>query len=154
MRSNGRPTKFDPKIAERIVLLVRNGNFRETAAASVGVDSKTLRNWLKRGAKGGKANGEFAEFASEVFMGEAEANIRDFAKIGSSDDWKAHQYRCAVRDRETYGVRNRVDIEVDQVTRKLLTIAERVLPSVLYDKLIDAIASSEGGPAEEGGESS
>jgi hypothetical protein len=141
----GRPSKFDETIAEQIVLGVRHGNFRETVAASVGIDAKTLRNWLKRGAKGGKANEPFSRFLRSLLQGEAEAKIRMFTKIGEAEDWKALQYRLAVLDPKVYGNLSRVMLEVEGHMRDLLKICERILPSALYTKLLEEITASLGG---------
>ena len=73
----GRPTKLTPEVHQRIVLSLKAGNYRETAAADAGVDSKTLRNWMKRGARGGATNEGYRAFAADVLQAEAEAEQRD-----------------------------------------------------------------------------
>lgn len=50
-RGPGRPTKFSPAIAKRIVDAVRMGNYLETAAGLAGLSKETLREWLTQGAR-------------------------------------------------------------------------------------------------------
>ena len=45
----GRPTKLTPALQARIVKLVREGNYPETAAQSEGVHRDTYYSWMERG---------------------------------------------------------------------------------------------------------
>lgn len=83
-----RPIKLTPEVHERICALVRAGNFRETASAAAGIDARTLRNWLRRGAEGEEP---FATFSTDLDEAETVAEARNVAIIGAAakDDWRA-----------------------------------------------------------------
>jgi hypothetical protein len=106
-----RPSKLNPVTAEKIVNLVKAGNYRETAAAAAGIDPKTLRNWLHRGAKGGKANAEYRTFSENLDQAEAEAEVRDNKKItdAAATDWRAAAWRQARRRPDRWGDRQRLE---------------------------------------------
>lgn len=99
MAGKGRPgpaVGFTPAIHRRVVALVRAGNYIETAAAAIGVDAHTLREWMKRGARGIEP---FVEFARDLEAAIYESEVRDVAAItrGAQTDWRAAQWRLQVR---------------------------------------------------------
>ena len=47
----GRPTKYTPEVASRIVAGVQQGASWETASAAAGISRETLRTWLREGAR-------------------------------------------------------------------------------------------------------
>lgn len=55
MVRKGRPSMFTPEIAARLVFIMRQGNFIETAAACIGVNVKVVRNWRRRGVRESRA---------------------------------------------------------------------------------------------------
>lgn len=50
-RAVGRPPELSQEVQDRIVLLLRQGNYIETAAAFAGVDKHSLYAWMKRGVR-------------------------------------------------------------------------------------------------------
>jgi hypothetical protein len=104
-----RPTKLTPETHAKIVSLIRAGNFRETAAASAGIDSSTLRDWLRRGAKGEEP---YATLSRDLDVAEADAEVRDVLIIGKAagKDWRAAQWRLAVRSPERWAKAARVEL--------------------------------------------
>lgn len=60
---NGRPTKFDQEIAEKILQELREGSFRTTAALAAGITARTFFNWLLEGREnpGSKMGGFFIQ---------------------------------------------------------------------------------------------
>ena len=56
----GRPDKLTPKRAAKIIKLVRDGNFKTTAARASGVWPSTLDDWIERGKAEGK--GKYHKF--------------------------------------------------------------------------------------------
>jgi len=75
----GRPTKFTKERCDKILELVRNGNFKTTAAQVAGVHRETLNEWIRKGnaAKSGK----YFEFSVALEAAEAEAEDNAVAKI-------------------------------------------------------------------------
>jgi hypothetical protein len=106
-----RPTKLNSTITHKIVNLVRAGNYRETAAAAAGISPKTLRNWLHRGAKAGKANAAYAQFSADLDVAEAEAEARDNKKISDAPekDWRAAAWRLARKNPDRWGDKQRLE---------------------------------------------
>jgi hypothetical protein len=68
-----RPTKFNDKRAARIIELVREGNFKTTAARGAGINPATLDRWIKDGVAG--KNKQLREFCAALEVAEAEAEI-------------------------------------------------------------------------------
>lgn len=89
-----KPTRVGKKLTAerraRILESLRQGNYREVAARSVGITARTLRNWVAAGESG---NPSYASFAQEVR--EAEANVEaivvnSLVKAATEGgDWKA-----------------------------------------------------------------
>ena len=57
---NGRPSKFNEPIKEKICELIRQGETQKGVAIRCGITDRTLRRWLAKGAKA--EEGEFADF--------------------------------------------------------------------------------------------
>ena len=107
------PRKLTPEVHDRIVGAIRLGCYRETAAASAGIRSATLREWLKRGAravaggKGKKGERIYVELLHAIEQAEAEAEVLDLAKItaAATNDWRAAAWKLARLHPERYGER-------------------------------------------------
>lgn len=50
-RGLGRPSAFTPELAGKLVLFMRQGNFLETASSCIGMKTKVVRNWRRRGIR-------------------------------------------------------------------------------------------------------
>ena len=70
----GRPTKFSPELAEKIISAIRVGGYVETAAAFAGISKDTFYEWLKRGAR--EQDGEFKEFSDAIGRAIADSEMR------------------------------------------------------------------------------
>ena len=117
--------RLNKELAAQLLLLIRAGNTLLDSAQSVGISVSTIHNWIRWG-KTEKKN-QYTAFYAEVLKAQAEANVADFNAIGLSDDWKAKQYRLAVRNPKTYALRTRVAIEFEKERELLLAVAEKVL---------------------------
>jgi hypothetical protein len=71
----GRPTKFDPDTAGRIITAIRAGNYLTTAAAFAGIDRQTIYRWLTE-AEQDDAPPALVEFRDGVARARAEAEVR------------------------------------------------------------------------------
>jgi transposase-like protein len=110
-RGKGRPTKFSDEIAQKIITLVRAGNYMETAAATAGITKQTLYDWLKQGAN--QKRGKFKDFSDAVMraVGEAEAiDISTIGKAAQNGDWRAAAWRAERRNPKRWGRKDRIDI--------------------------------------------
>jgi hypothetical protein len=106
-----RPTKLTPKLLAEILRNMRTCAYRETACAAVGIDSKTLRNWLKLAKRGGASNAIYRTFAAGLEEAEAQAEIVDltFISMAAKADWRAAAWRLARKSPERWGDRQRIE---------------------------------------------
>lgn len=83
---NGRPLELDDLKAKKIVDAIAAGNSRACAAASAGIHTRTLHEWLSRGIDG---EARFIQFAQRVREADskAERKVVDalVARIESGD---------------------------------------------------------------------
>lgn len=94
---SGRPSKFSQDIADRVVLMVRAGNYLETAASASGISPVTLRAWLRDGRRAGR--GAMFDFAEKVERAQAESEAMDVNKLlqHGQKDWRALAWRLERR---------------------------------------------------------
>ncbi|MFD1422452.1 hypothetical protein ACFQ4J_01685 [Laceyella tengchongensis] len=107
----GRPTKLTPALQEKIVTVIRGGNYIETAAAYAGISKQTLYNWLRRGAR--QKSGQYREFALAVEQALAEAEMRDLALIEQAardGKWQAAAWRLERRFPKRWGRQDYLDL--------------------------------------------
>lgn len=144
-----RESKLTEETTERLVRLVRAGNYRETAAAACGIAPRTLRKWLQWGAEGKEP---YATFSETVDRAEAESEARDVAFIGTAgqSDWRAAAHRLERKHPKRWG--KQVRIVYEDVIRKVLSVAERVLAPEVFELLVGELAQvdSAGDPIDEG----
>lgn len=81
-------TKLTPEREARLVQLLKAGQDRHAACASVGLCARTLRNWLAKGEEGDE---RWSEFARKVREAEAECETRAVVQIqiAGKKDWRA-----------------------------------------------------------------
>jgi hypothetical protein len=81
--ATGRPTKLCDEVAQRIVALVRAGNWLSTAAGAAGVHRDTVYDWLKRGEAEDPPDTDaaFVDFALAYRAAEADAEAEALAAI-------------------------------------------------------------------------
>jgi transposase len=93
--------KLDPTLSQRIVDLIRAGNYLETAATAVGIHKSTLHRWLSVGRQ--QKRGRFHKFLLQVEKAQAESESRDVALVAKAagTDWRAAAWRKACRRRST-----------------------------------------------------
>lgn len=120
-----RPSKFNPERIEKIIKLIRLGNFAETAAAAGGISKQTYYNWLAKGREererldmtGGKPRATekpFLEFFDAVEEARAEAEARMVAQITTAAQdptkWQAAAWWLERVAPQKYGKINRTEI--------------------------------------------
>lgn len=138
-----RPTDLTPDVHARIVETVRQGNFRETAAAAAGVDVRTMRRWLYRGAQG---EAPYAAFSADLDAAEAESEVADISAIASADDWKAIAWR---RERMSNRWQLRLRVEVTKELDSLLDALEAEFANEpgIYERILAIAAGTTGSSA-------
>lgn len=109
--AKGRPSKFCPETAQKIITAVREGNYIETAAAYAGVCKDTLYQWLKDGAAK-DADPEYKAFSDGIGIAMAEAEVLDLETIGAASkiQWQAAAWRLERRNHERWGRTDRMNL--------------------------------------------
>jgi len=83
-----KPTTLTPQIADRLVDMLRAGNYVEIACDIVGVPRRTFYDWLERGEH---EPGEFRDLRERVHAARAEVEARNVALISNAarKSWQA-----------------------------------------------------------------
>lgn len=140
-----RPTDLTPDVHAKIVEVVRQGNFRETAAAAAGIDARTMRRWLYRGAQGEQPYRDFSEALDQA---EAESEVADIGAIAAAavDDWKSIAWR---RERMSNRWQLRLRVELTKELDTLLDALEGEFANEpgIYERILAVAAGTAGGDA-------
>ena len=130
-----KPRKLTPEAIDRIIALVRAGNYIETSAASAGVDRDTLYVRMKKDK----------DFAERLHKAVAEAEALDVARIAAAaaTQWQASAWRLERRHPERWG--QRVQLTVKQELANALQRIEAVVDAATYDRILDSLADGGGG---------
>ena len=112
-----RPTALTPLVQERILKLLRLGNYIYVACKAAGIHKDTFYEWMKRGRSSKAEDERFATFAIEVdaALGEAEARDVQTILMASQQTWQAAAWRLERRfpERWSRSDRMRVDANVE-----------------------------------------
>jgi transposase len=95
----GRPTRFTPDLAIKLICLVDDGMTRKAAAARVGIGERTLHDWQARGRRG---DPDF-----RFWMSELEAAADRARRRRCREAWKRYEARAKERWRELKQSRER-----------------------------------------------
>lgn len=101
--------KFNEEICKELCDLHEEGLPRKSCADFVGIDRKTLYNWLQKGEKA--KSGKYRQFYLNWRKAEARYEQYHLQKIHNSKSWMAHQYLLQVKDSETYVVAEKQQVE-------------------------------------------
>jgi transposase len=111
----GRPTVLSRAKHAVIVDAMRAGNFLETAAALAGIDSSTLRRWIRRGERermrreagqvAQSSENAFVRLALEVDLAAGAAQSEVVGRIirAGQDDWRASAWWLERRHVDEWG---------------------------------------------------
>ena len=134
--------KLDHALAQRLVDLLRAGNYLEVAATAVGVHRSTLHRWMRHGRQ--QVRGRYRKFLTAVEKAQAESESRDVALIAkaASEDWKAAAWRLERKQPRRYGPR--VAVSVQQELDAVLDRLKKGLPPETYEKVLELMAAEDG----------
>jgi hypothetical protein len=123
-----RPTKLTPDKHQKIVELIRAGNYAETACKLTNTGVATFYTWMQKG-DGPKARTPYKEFREAVEAAKAEAEARMVMVIqraANDGSWQAASWYLERTQQAKYGKQNRVELTgTDGGTIKLdLTVDE------------------------------
>lgn len=149
----GRPTSLTPELADRIVDMVRGGNFRATALRACGLSKNVIRNWELAGEEGKEPYASFTERLQEA---EAESEAKLVAEVRNArpqvvgvsgpDLWQA---RLALLERRfpnrwSARVRTTVDEELSALMKRLeAKLDEDTFAKVVHASREDAADADE-----------
>jgi transposase-like protein len=124
-------SKLTPQ-QQQIVDRVEAGNFRETACASAGVSTSTLRAWLRKGAKGKQP---FKSFSEALDMAEANSEVAVAEKLAemAENNLQAAVAFLERRFRERWGKQD-ADAAKDMV--RLLDAIQETVPMKTYFRIM------------------
>jgi hypothetical protein len=148
-RKKGRPTKFNPGLAEQIIQYIRAGAYIETAAVAAGIDKATFYAWLKKGAS--DDSGPYFDFALAVHQAMAMSEVRDVLLIGEAakESWQAAAWRLERKFPDRWGQTRRVEVEVKKELEAFYDTLERKLPPELYEQVLAALDDEDAGEGAE-----
>ena len=88
-RGRGRPDKLTPQVQERIVQVIRAGNYAVVAAQVAGIHEDTYHLWMARGE--GEGSGKYSDFFRAVKDAEASAEAEAVAqvRVAARQNWAA-----------------------------------------------------------------
>jgi hypothetical protein len=83
------------EVADRLVALLRAGNYDAVAARASGVAPRTLREWLQRGRSDRERDEPYCELAARIDRARAEGEAVHVARIAKAaeQDWRARLRR-------------------------------------------------------------
>src|SRR5512140_887780 len=133
--------KLEPALTQRLVDLIRAGNYLEVAATAAGIHRSTLHRWMRHGRA--QQRGRYRKFLSAVEKAQAESESRDVAIIAkaASDDWKAAAWRLERKQPRRYGPR--VAVSVQQELDAVLDRLKKGLPPETYEKVLELMAADD-----------
>ena len=87
----GRKLKLDQELIEQVSLIIRQGNYAQTACEMVGIGTTTYYRWLETAEKD-NAPKIYREFRDAIKRAEAQAEVRSVTRIMQAADegtWQA-----------------------------------------------------------------
>lgn len=105
----GRETKLTPERHQKIVEILRAGNYRSVAAGYVGVSEQTLNAWMEKGKRGIDL---YQRFREDVLKAEHEAEIRNVGHINNAaqKEWRAAKDWLETKHPERWASTKRVEL--------------------------------------------
>jgi hypothetical protein len=84
----GRPSKLTPELADRLVALLAGGATITSAAATIGVDRRTIQQWRARAYSRDPRNRPHVELEQRVQAARVEAAAAPAAALAPVEDWE------------------------------------------------------------------
>jgi hypothetical protein len=85
----GRPTKLNAEVQEKIVSLVRAGNYPEVAAQAAGVAGRTYYEWMSKGEDGREPYAQFMQAVKEAQAAAESHAVTIIRKAALDGSWQA-----------------------------------------------------------------
>lgn len=106
----GRPDLLTPERKDRIISMIRQGVFIETACEANGIGKTTYYRWLER-ADDPASDPKYREFRDATNTARAEAESRHVLRVeqASRNDWKASAWFLERSFPTKYGKQQRIE---------------------------------------------
>lgn len=133
MPTTNRRPKLTPELKEKLLDLLRQGNYYEPTCTALGIDPQSLRAWLLKGSV--ETSGIYYELFRDVRQAEGEAEVLLVKKLqlAGDRDWRANLEFLSRRWPNRWALKVEQQSEVRVQHEHLLTtivaipeIAERV----------------------------
>jgi len=85
----GRPTKLNADVQEKIVNLVRAGNYPEVAAQAASIPRSTFYDWMRWGDEGKKPYSDFSDAIKEAQAAAESHAVTIIRKAALDGSWQA-----------------------------------------------------------------
>lgn len=102
--------KFNEEICKELCQLHQEGLPRTSCADIVGINRRTLYDWLKKGENA--KSGKYREFYLNWQKASALYEREHLQQIRGSPSWLAHQYLLQVKDPERYVIAEKQEMEM------------------------------------------
>ena len=114
-KKQGRPSKLTSELQAEIILLLKTGNFVETACHVVGINKSTFYDWIKKGEKTNHPHNKYKIFQGAVEHAMAWSEARDVALIAkhAENDFNASKWRLSRRFPDKWGKKKYDDYDLD-----------------------------------------
>lgn len=112
--TSGRKLKLDYELIERIELIIRSGNYAQTACEMVGIGTTTYYRWLELADKEGSPK-IYREFRDAIKRAEANAEVVSVARIRQAADegtWQAAAWYLERKHGERWGRKDKLTQEI------------------------------------------
>lgn len=121
-RSPGRPSLFTPDRINKLLTLLRQGNYYEPACKAVGINYATFRDWFTAGSNG---DPKYSQFYEDVIQAEAEAETNTLAMWSDHmpKDYKAARDFLARRHPSRWAEQRTLKVEGQTTTTHVLQLA-------------------------------
>lgn len=116
--------KFNEEICKELIIAHENGLPKNACAGIVGINRRTLYDWLKKGEKA--KTGKYHDFYLRWLKAEARFQAYHLKKINDSKDWKASQYLLQVTDSDSYVVTEKKQVKADVQSEITVNLLERM----------------------------
>lgn len=105
-------TLLNAEMQDKLVNLIRAGNYAEVAARACGINKQTFYNWLSRGGRGEEP---FTALVDAIENATAQAEARDVALIGKAAEtyWQAAAWRLERKNARRWGRKDHLEVAGD-----------------------------------------
>lgn len=141
----GQPPKLTPELQDKIVQVVRAGNYLKVAAQYAGIGYSTLQSWLARGraAQATLDRGDplpdeelrYLRFLEAVTQADTQAEVAAVThwRAAFANDWRAARDYLVRRNPDRWAATTRIAISNDEAEARIARATEEALLALGID---------------------